>query len=413
MGNASVRAFFMNTKLSFTFILITLALDAIGIGLMFPILPQLILEVNGGALGNAAIWGGILATSFAVMQFLFSPMVGSLSDRFGRRPVLLVSLSVMALDYVIMALAGTIWWLLIGRIIGGIAASTQATATAFIADISEPEDKAKNFGLVGAAFGVGFVIGPLLGGLLGEYGTRVPFWTAAVLATANAILGYIVLPETVTDRIRRPFDLRRANPFGAFKAMGKLPGLRRFLFLAFLFEFAFSVYPMTWAYFTQERFGWGTLMIGVSLASFGISMAFVQGALIRLYLKRLGEAGTVVFGLLFNMVAFLCFAFVASPTVALVMTPLTALGAVTMPALQGMMSRIAKDDQQGELQGILSSFRSVAYIVAPLILTQTFAYFTLDGAPLYLPGAAFLLSALTMALCAAVFMTRPKAELPI
>ncbi len=398
----------MSTKLSFTFILVTLALDAIGIGLILPVMPDLIRAVKGGALGQAAIWGGILATSFAVMQFIFGPIVGNLSDRYGRRPVLLISLLVMALDYVVMAIAGSIWLLLAGRIVGGITAATQSTAKAFIADISAPEDKAKNFGLVGAAFGIGFVIGPLIGGLLAEFGTRAPFWGAAVLAFGNAIFGYFVLPETVTDRIRRPFAWRRANPFGAFKALGQLPGVKRYLLLFFIYEFAFIVYPATWAYFTQERFDWGPGMVGFSLASFGISMALVQGGLIRIILKRFGETGTILYGFCFNAAAFLCLAFVVSPTLVLILTPLTALGAVVTPALQAMMSRIADDNQQGELQGVISSSRAVALIVSPLILTQIFAYFTVEGTPIYLPGAAFLLSMALMGLCLVVFLTRSK-----
>lgn len=400
----------MTPKLSFTFILMTLALDAIGIGLILPVMPDLIREVNGGALAQAAIWGGILSTSFAVMQFLFGPVVGSLSDRFGRRPILLVSLIVMALDYVVMAVAGSIWLLLIGRIVGGITAATQSTATAFIADISAPQDKAKNFGLVGAAFGIGFVIGPIIGGLLAEFGTRAPFWVAAALALGNAVFGCFVLPETVSDRIRRPFEMRRANPFGALKALGQLPSIQRYLLLFFIYEFAFIVYPATWAYFTQERFGWSPGMVGVSLASFGIAMAVVQGGLIRVILARLGEAGTVIYGLCFNAIAFVCLAFVVSPTLALVMTPLTALGAVVTPALQAMMSRIADDNQQGELQGVISSARAMAYIFAPLVLTQIFAFFTDHNAPIYLPGAAFLLSTALMAVCLVVFATRPKPQ---
>jgi DHA1 family tetracycline resistance protein-like MFS transporter len=228
------------------------------------------------------------------------------------------------------------------------------------------------------------------------------------LAFGNAIFGYFVLPETVTDRIRRPFAWRRANPFGAFKALGQLPGVKRYLLLFFIYEFAFIVYPATWAYFTQERFAWGPGMVGFSLASFGISMALVQGGLIRIILKRFGETGTILYGFCFNAAAFLCLAFVVSPTLVLILTPLTALGAVVTPALQAMMSRIADDNQQGELQGVISSSRAVALIVSPLILTQIFAYFTVEGTPIYLPGAAFLLSMALMGLCLVVFLTRSK-----
>lgn len=392
------------------FILVTLAIDAMGIGLILPVMPALIREVTGGGLADAALWGGVLATSFAVMQFLFGPTVGSLSDRFGRRPVLLVSLAVMALDYLVMALAGTIWLLLAGRIVGGIAAATQSTATAFIADISPPERKAANFGLVGAAFGAGFVLGPLAGGLLGELGARAPFLAACALAAANLALGWAVLPETVTDRIRRPFRLARANPFGAFRAIGRLPGVGRLLAVFFLYESAFIVYPATWAYFGAERFGWTPATVGVSLAAFGIAFAVVQGGLIRPILRRLGEAGAVRYGLAVNVGVFLFLAFVENGTLALALTPITALGAVVTPALQGMMSRTAAADQQGELQGVVASVRAVAMIVSPLAMTQTFWLFTGPAAPVYLPGAAFLLSSGLMVACGLVLAAgRPGA----
>jgi DHA1 family tetracycline resistance protein-like MFS transporter len=224
----------MNKRLAFTFIIITLTIDAMGIGLIIPVMPDLLQQIEGGDLGNAAIWGGILATVFAVMQFIFGPTIGSLSDRFGRRPVLLVSLVIIAVDFIVMGLAHSIWLLVFTRIIGGIAAATQATAAAFISDISTPENRSANFGILGATFGVGFVLGPLMGGLLGEVGLRVPFFAAAALATLNLILGYFVLPETVTDQTRRPFDIKRANPLGALTQIRLIPGLSRFLLVFFL-----------------------------------------------------------------------------------------------------------------------------------------------------------------------------------
>ncbi|ARE38862.1 Tetracycline efflux protein TetA [Rhodovulum sp. P5] len=396
-------------RLPIVFILITLVLDAIGIGLILPVMPDLIKDIEGVGLSDAAVWGGILATCFAIMQFLCGPLIGGLSDRFGRRPILLLSLATMALDYVVMALAGSIWLLLAARVVGGVTASTQATASAFLADISKPEQKAARFGMVGASFGIGFVIGPLIGGFLGELGPRAPFWAAAVLATANLTFGWFVLPETVTDRIRRKFEWRRANPLGAFRQIGALPGVRPLLLLFFLYEFAMWIYPAIWAYFTQYRFGWSPGTVGISLAMFGIGVAAVQGGLIRVILKVLGERVTVWYGLSYNFVAFLAIGFVDSSTAVLVMTPLIALGAVVTPALLGIMSKAAGDDQQGELQGLISSIRSISMVVSPLVMTQLFAAFTRDGAPLILPGAPFLLAAATMIVCGVVFAARPRA----
>ncbi|WP_424975400.1 TCR/Tet family MFS transporter [Dinoroseobacter sp. S124A] len=396
----------MSSRLPFVFILITLVIDAMGIGLILPILPDLIGELSGGTLGQAAIWGGVLSTSFAVMQFLCGPTIGSLSDRFGRRPILLVSLAFMAVDYMVMAFAGSIWLLLVARIVGGVAAATQSTATAFIADISKPEDKSKNFGLVGAAFGIGFVVGPLIGGALGEFGTRAPFYAAAALATLNLILGYFVLPETVTDAIRRPFEWRRANPLGAFKHLGKLPGLKGYLALFFLYEFAFFIYPAIWAYFTRARFGWEPGMVGLSLGLFGVAIAIVQGGLIRIILPKFGETRVILYGFVFNFCAFAALGLVTSGALALLLTPLTALGAVVTPALQGKMSQTAGADQQGELQGLVSSFRSVAAILSPLVMTQIFFLATDAEIGLNQPGAPFFLSMAIMALCLGIFLPR-------
>ncbi len=402
----------MPSRLPILFILITLMIDAMGIGLIMPVMPDLIREVSGGSLSQAAVWGGILAACFAVMQFLFGPLVGNLSDRYGRRPVLLVSLGVMALDYLVMAVAGTIWLLLIGRIVGGITAATQSAATAYVADISAPEEKSARFGLVSAAFGIGFVLGPVIGGLLGELGPRAPFYAAAALAAANLLFGLFVLPETVTDRIRRSFEWRRANPFGAFRQMGRLPGLTRMMVFFFLYEFAFMVYPTTWAYFTQAQFGWTPATIGMSLAVFGISMAAVQGGLIRIILRRLGERRTIYFGLSFSVLSLALLGVLQNGSVALVLIPLCALGAVVSPALQGIMSRRADDNQQGELQGAMTSVRSIALILSPLVMTRIFSLFTGKAAPIYLPGAPFLLAAALVVACAIVFVARPRAPAP-
>lgn len=402
----------MQNRLPIIFILITVMLDSMGIGLVMPVMPDLIRELQAGDIAQAAVWGGFLATIFAVMQFIFGPTVGSLSDRFGRRPVLLVALVVMAFDYVLMAVAGTIWLLVIGRIIGGITAATHSTAGAYMADISAPEDKSANFGLIGAAFGLGFVLGPLLGGGLAEFGTRAPFWAAAALAMANAAFGYFILPETVTDAIRRPFEWRRANPLGAFNSMTKLPGLGRLLLITFIYGIAFYVYPAIWSYFGALQFGWGPGMIGLSLGVFGIGMAIVQGVLIRPIIAYLGERNTVLFGFAIDIIAFVALAFVDNGWIALALTPFASLGSVAGPAIQGIMSRTASDDQQGELQGALTSVNAVAAILAPLAMTQVFFYFSNDAAQFHLPGAPFLLSAFLALVAIWIYLPLRKSTPP-
>ncbi|MGR3712766.1 MAG: TCR/Tet family MFS transporter [Shimia sp.] len=384
-------------------ILTTVTIDAMGIGLIIPVMPDLIREVMGGDLASAAVWGGILATVFAVMQFLCGPLLGNLSDRYGRRPVLLVSLAVMSADYVIMALADAMWVLVIGRIVAGITAATYATALAYMADSSSPEEKARAFGIVGAGFGIGFVLGPAIGGILGEFGSRAPFWAAAILAGGNALLGWFALPETVTNANRRAFEWRRANPLGSLKALGRLPSMNRLLLVFFLYQVASAVYPAVWPYFTAERFGWESRMIGVSLAFYGIGFALVQGFLIAPSVRFFGNGRTVFIGLWIEVAALVFLGFIASGWLLLATIPIAALGGIGLPALQGIMSRRVPDDAQGELQGVSASLTSLAHIAAPLVMTQTFAMFSKDHAMLYLPGAPFLLAAFLMVFSIVVF----------
>jgi len=385
-----------------------MVIDAMGIGLIMPVMPALIREIQGGDLANAAIWGGVLSTSYAVMQFLFGTILGSLSDRFGRRPVLLVSLAVMAADYLVMALVSSIWLLLAGRIVGGITAATNSTANAYVADISLPHEKAVRFGLIGAGFGVGFVLGPIIGGTLAEYGTRAPFFAAALLTALNTLFGFLVLQETVTDKIRRPFHWSRANPFGAFRSIGSFPGLRPLLLVYFFYQFANVVYPSVWSYFTTEQFAWSAKMIGLSLAVYGGFMAITQGFLVRPFIAKFGDNRTVTIGLIFELGSLVFMAVVTSGYSTMMAIPFFGLSAIGIPALQGILSRKVSDDAQGELQGVLTSVNSLAMIFAPLVMTQTFARFTKSDTSYYYPGAPFLLSAVLMAIGILIFINYLK-----
>ena len=390
------------------FILITITLDAIGIGLIFPVMPDLIEAVTGGTLATAALWGGVLATSFAVMQFLFGPVVGSLSDSFGRRPVLLVSLAVMALAYLGMALAPTIGLLLATRLVAGVAAATQSTATAFIADITAPEERGRRFGLLGACFGLGFILGPMIGGLVAGIDTRAPFYAASAMALANLSLGLIVLPETVTHATRRPFTWARANPVGALKSLTKLPGLKRPLLTFLIIAIAMNVYPAIWAFFGKARFGWDTKMIGYSLGVYGVSYALGQAFLVGPLIKRFGEHRAALYGMWVDVVTLTALGFVTSGALALLLTPITALGGVVTPALQALLSRQTPDNAQGELQGVLASLNAAAMITAPLVMTATFAQFTAPDAPVFAPGAPFLLAAVLMIAATALHSAKPR-----
>lgn len=383
------------------FVFLTVCLDSIGIGIIIPVLPDLIRELAGLGLDGAALWGGWLSFSYAIMQFVFGPIVGNLSDRFGRRPVLLASLGVLTVDYLIMALAPSLLVLFFGRIMAGIAAATYSTCNAFVADVSHPRDRAKNFGLLGAGFGLGFVIGPVVGGLVAEFGTRAPFYAAAGLALINFCYGLFVLPETLAPEKRRPFEWQRANPLGAFRRMRQVPTVAWFLVAIFLFDVAHFAYPAVWAYYTKEVFAWSSTEVGLSLAVFGISMVVVQGWLIRLILPWLGDVRTAVAGLIFNAVTLTIVAFVSAGWLIYLILPIVSLGAIATPALTGLMSNRIADDSQGELQGAMTSITAITLVISPVLMTQLFGYFASPAAPVYFPGAPFLAAAL-MSLAALV-----------
>ncbi len=399
----------MKARLPFVFIIITVTLDAIGIGLILPVMPQLIQEFGINSISEAAAWGGRLSLIYALMQFLFGPMLGTLSDRFGRRPVLLMSLIALGLDYVVMSLAGSLWLLFLTRAIAGITGATYSTASAYLADISPPEKRAANFGLIGASFGIGFIFGPAIGGLLGELGPRAPFVAAAGLAFLNAGFGYFILPETLPPEKRRAFVLRRTNPFEVFFRLREVPAVRRLVAVNFFENISGYVYPAVWAYFTIERFGWTSAMVGASLAMYGVCSGIVQGLLIRPILTRLGERNTAMFGLGCGVLGLFLASQITWGVLIFLFMPIFALSAVADPAMTGMMSRRMGEDEQGELQGILAGVAGLATLISLPLMTQTFSYFTREDAGVYFPGAPFLLAAGLTTTALILLLRTPKA----
>ena len=374
------------------FVLLTLVVDAIGIGIVFPIMPDLMDRVGAGGTGQGAFWGGLLMAAYAGALFLSGPIVGSISDAIGRRPVLIAALVMLAIDYVIMALAGTFWMLLLGRTLAGLAGATYITATAYIADISTPEKKAANFGLIGAAFGVGFVLGPALGGVAAEISVTAPFWIAATLSAANAVFGYFVLPESLTPEKRRPFGKRDLNPFKSILDAFRLPGLAVPLICIFIFEFANMVYPTLWAFWTREVFDWPTLYIGLSLAAYGVLLALVQGGLMPLLIRWIGDFRTLMLGMVSALIGLIGFGFTATLTALVVFLLIAALSDLVPTLLTAMASNQTDEDRQGVVQGVIASLSSVAAILAPIVMTGLFRK-AVDDDGVYFPGAPFLFSA--------------------
>jgi DHA1 family tetracycline resistance protein-like MFS transporter len=380
-------------KAALGFIFITLLIDVTGIGIIIPVLPKLISELTGGNLSEASRYGGWLMFAYAIMQFLFSPVLGGLSDQFGRRPVLLLSLFGFGLDYLLLAFAPNIGWLFLGRLLAGVMGASFTTATAYIADISTPEKRAKNFGMVGVAFGLGFIIGPVLGGVLGQFGSRVPFLAAAGLSFLNWLYGYIVLPESLAPENRRPFNWRRANPAGSLVQLKKYPVITGLIGSLIFIYIAGYATQSTWTYFTMERFGWDEKWVGYSLGFVGLTVAIVQGGLIGVVVPKLGAERAVYTGLLLYSVGFMLFAFANQSWMMFAFIIPYALGGIAGPSLQGIISGQVPANQQGELQGALTSLISLTSIVGPPLMTNLFAFFTGRSAPLYFPGAPFLMGA--------------------
>lgn len=376
------------------FIFITLLIDVIGFGLIIPVLPGLLEEMTGGNLSTASQWGGFLMFTYAAMQFVFSPIIGALSDNFGRRPVILAALFAFSIDFIIQGFAPNIWWFFVGRVLAGITGATFTSASAYIADVSPPEKRAQNFGIIGAAFGLGFIIGPLLGGLVSHYGgLRAPFFAAAALAMLNWLYGYFILPESLAPENRRKFDWKRANPIGSLLQLRKYPVVLGMVGSLVAIYIAGHANQSTWTYITMEKFGWDTRMVGFSLAFVGLATGIVQGGLTRVIIPKIGTRTSVYIGLTLYIIGFVLFAFADESWMMFAFMVPFSLGGIAGPALQGLISNQVPGNEQGELQGALTSLISLTSIVGPLLMTNLFAYFTSTGAPVRFPGAPFLAGA--------------------
>jgi len=378
------------------FIFITMLIDVIGWGLIIPVMPQLIAGMKHIPVNQASKEGGWLIFIYALMQFVCAPIMGNLSDQVGRRPVLLFSLFGFGIDYIFMGFAPSFGWLFLGRTISGIAGSSFTTASAYIADISTDETRSKNFGMVGAAFGLGFIIGPAIGGLLTGWGTRAPFYAAAILTLLNWLYGYFVLPESLAKENRRKFDWKRANPVGSLQNLKKYPAVAALILALTLDYLASHAIQSNWSYYTAYRFQWTPKTIGISLAVVGVLVAFVQAVLIRVITPKIGNYRSIYIGLLLCATGMFLFAVATQSWMMFVFLLPYCLGGIAAPALQSSISGHVPANEQGELQGSLTSLTSVTYIIGPIIMTNLFAYFTSDQAPVHFPGAPFILGGILM-----------------
>lgn len=374
------------------FIFITVVIDVIGLGIIIPVMPKLIQELTGGDLSEASRYGGWLVFTYAFTQFIFASVLGNLSDRYGRRPVLLISLVGFSLNYVLMGIAPTVGWLFIGRFIAGVTGASYTVAAAYIADISTPEKKAQNFGLLGAAFGLGFIIGPVLGGLLGHFGARVPFYAAAVLCFINFLYGYFIVPESLKPALRRPFQWKAANPVGTFLHIKSHPVILPLIFCIFLINMAAHSVQSTWSYYTLEKFGWDEKMVGLSLGFIGTLLMIVQAGLIRVIIPKIGTAKAIIGGIVLYIISFPLYGIATESWMLYAISVPYVLAGITGPALQSRISNLIPEDQQGRIQGGITSVISLTAIIGPVIMTNLFSYFSkkTDSSVIYFPGAPFI-----------------------
>lgn len=384
-------------KAAVPFILVTILIDMLGIGLIIPVLPELVTNMYGGTLSEGSTVFGWFVASYALMQFLCAPILGNLSDAYGRRPIILLSLLGTGLDYLLMAFAPNLFWLFIGRIISGITGANITAANAYIADITPPEERAKNFGLIGACFGIGFIAGPALGGVLGGYGLRAPFIAAAGLTLCNALYGLFVLPESHAQENRRPFHWQRAHPWASLSSLRKYPVVLMLAATIALERLAHDSLPSTWVLYTTYRFNWTPFDNGMSLALVGVMYALVSGGLTGTLVRWLGERRAIITGLSIGALTFLLYGSAPKGWVLYVGIVIGCLGGIAMPAIQSLITKMTPPDEQGAVQGVLSSIQSVAAIIGPLMATGLFGYFTSPSAPVHLPGAAFLASSILVA----------------
>lgn len=383
-------------KAAVGFIFITLIIDVMGWGLIIPVMPELISQLKGIAVNEASSYGALLLSVYAITQFIFAPVIGNLSDKYGRRPVLLASLLGFGIDYIILALAPTYGWLFAGRIIAGITGASFTTASAYIADVSTAETRAKNFGLIGAAFGIGFVIGPALGGVLATLGIRAPFYAAAILCLLNTLYGFFVLPESLDQEHRRPFEWKRANPFGSLAFLRKTPSIGGLAICFFLIYLAAQAVQGNWNFFTIYRFKWTEGMVGMSLAVVGLLVGAVQAGLVRVVTPKLGNNRSIYLGLLLYSVGLILFAFATKGWMMFAFLLPYCLGGIAGPSLQATLAQHVPPNQQGELQGALASLMSLTTIIGPLIMNNLFTFFTSKKAPFHFPGISFLLGSFFM-----------------